>query len=91
LNYTKKNFVINVKTAINILLYVKLLYKRERVERLNVIIMKESTALNQISKIVNQINYKSVYIEIETDTDKWTLDKTRKRNIGFKVEQNTIK
>jgi hypothetical protein len=91
LNYTKKNFVINVKTAIKILLYATLLYKRERVERLNVIIMKESTALNQISKIVNQINYKSVYIEIETDTDKWTLDKTRKRNIGFKVEQNTIK
>ena len=56
--------------------------------------MKETTALNQISKIVNQINYKSVYIEIETNNDKYTLEKQKQNQIGFdtnKVEQNTIK
>lgn len=50
--------------------------------------MKETTALNQISKIVNQINYKSVYIEIETDNDKYTLEKYRNRKIGFREKES---
>ena len=53
--------------------------------------MKETTALNQISKIVSKINYKSVYIEIETNDDKFILEKQSNKRIGFKVEQNTIK
>lgn len=45
--------------------------------------MKETTALNQISKIVENINYKSVYIEINTENNKYTLEKDKRRTIGF--------
>lgn len=45
--------------------------------------MKETTALNQISKIVDKLNYKSVYIEINTYKDRYTLEKENKRVIGF--------
>lgn len=45
--------------------------------------MKETTALNRISKIVEDINYKSLYIEIKTDNDKYILEKERNNKIGF--------
>ena len=32
--------------------------------------MKETTVLNNISKLIDKINYKSIYIEINTDTQK---------------------
>lgn len=57
--------------------------------------MKETTALNRISKILENINYKSVYIEINTNKNRYTLEKESNRMIGFeqtgKVKQNTIK
>ena len=45
--------------------------------------MKETTALNQISKIVDKIDYKSLYIEITTDNDKYTLEREKHRVMGF--------
>lgn len=49
--------------------------------------MKETTALNQISKIVDKLNYKSVYIEINTSKDRYTLEKEKPmRVIGFSKE-----
>lgn len=45
--------------------------------------MKETTALNQISKIIESINYKSIYVEINTENNKYTLEKDNKRKIGF--------
>ncbi len=45
--------------------------------------MKETTALNRISKILENINYKSVYIEINTNKDRYTLEKESNRKIGF--------
>ena len=52
--------------------------------------MKETTALNQISKIVDKLNYKSVYIEINTSKDRYTLEKENKRVIGFGGNDNGI-
>ena len=37
--------------------------------------MKETTALNRISKIIDNINYETAYIEIQTKSDKYTLNK----------------
>ena len=45
--------------------------------------MKETTALNQISKIIENINYKSIYVEINTENNKYTLEKDNSRKIGF--------
>lgn len=41
--------------------------------------MKETTALNQISKIIENINYKSIYVEINTENNKYTLEKDNSR------------
>lgn len=45
--------------------------------------MKETTLLNNISKLVEQVNYKSIYIEINTEDNKYTLEKDKRRKIGF--------
>lgn len=45
--------------------------------------MKETTLLNNISKLVEQTNYKTIYIEIITEDNKYTLEKDRRRKIGF--------
>ena len=45
--------------------------------------MKETTALNQISRIVDKLNYKSIYIEINTENNKYTLERDNSRKIGF--------
>ena len=46
--------------------------------------MKEVTALNQISRIIDKIDYKQVYIEIQTQHDKFRLEKNKHNIIGFK-------
>lgn len=46
--------------------------------------MKETTALNQISKIVDRLNYKTAYIEINTKDNKYVLEKEGNKVIGFK-------
>lgn len=46
--------------------------------------MKETTVLNRISNLVENINYKSLYIEIKTENDKYTLEKEKQTQIkGF--------
>lgn len=46
--------------------------------------MKESTVLNRISNLIENINYKSIYVEIKTDNDKYTLEKGKRTKIkGF--------
>ena len=49
--------------------------------------MKETTALNQISRIVEKLNYKSIYIEINTENNKYTLERDNSRKIGFRGEE----
>lgn len=47
--------------------------------------------IKQIEKVMNQvekIDYKSVYIEIKTQDDKFVIDKIKPKNqIGFNVER----
>lgn len=45
--------------------------------------MSEIKAIERINKVVEQINYKEVYIEIKTDKDKYTIDKHKNNPIGF--------
>lgn len=45
--------------------------------------MKEITVMNRISKIIENINYKSVYLEIHTNTDKYIIEKENRKQIGF--------
>ena len=51
--------------------------------------MKETTALNRIEKIIEDINYKKIYIEIETENNKYTLEKERAIEVlGFRKEKD---
>ena len=50
--------------------------------------MKETTVLNNISKLVDKINYKSLYVEIDTGDNKYTLEKEKHRLIGFHTGGN---
>lgn len=45
--------------------------------------MKETTVLNNISKLVENIDYQTIYIEINTKTNKYTLEKDKSKQIGF--------
>ena len=46
--------------------------------------INDTTALNRISKIIDSMNYKTAFIEINTGTEKYTLEKEKPvRVIGF--------
>ena len=47
--------------------------------------MKETTLLNNINKLVDKINYESIYVEIKTKNDKYILEKNNERKIGFEI------
>ena len=49
-------------------------------------IMNETKILDKISTLIDKINYKSVYIEIQTKKDKYTLEKEKRNKIGFDVK-----
>ena len=45
--------------------------------------------LNRISKAINEIPYEHIYLEIQTATDKFILDKCKKTSaIGLKAGGN---
>lgn len=46
--------------------------------------MKETTVINQISNLIEKIDYRSAYIEIQTNNDKYILEKEKQRQIGFR-------
>ena len=46
--------------------------------------MKEVTALNQINNIIDRLNYKTAYIEINTKDNKYVIEKEGNKVIGFK-------
>lgn len=48
--------------------------------------MKETTVLNRINSIVDNIKYKKLYVEIETTDNKYILEKDNRRQIGFNTE-----
>ena len=51
--------------------------------------MREVTALNRISKIIDSMDYKSAYIEIQTKSNKYVLEKeNQKKIIGFSATES---
>lgn len=49
--------------------------------------MKETTALNKIKNIIESIDYKKVYVEIETKNNKYTFQQEKEKEIkGFRKE-----
>lgn len=46
--------------------------------------MKETTVINKTIKLIEEIDYKTAYIEIQTNKDKFILEKERQKQIiGF--------
>ena len=53
--------------------------------------MKEVTILNKINKLLDNIDYKSAYIEIQTNNDKYIIEKEKpSRVIGFTKQKGKI-
>lgn len=45
--------------------------------------MKIETVISNIEKYINKIDYRNVYIEIKTKDDRYVLEKSKRRPIGF--------
>lgn len=45
--------------------------------------MKEISVINKIDKLVENLDYKSVYIEIQTRENKFMLEKNKQNKVGF--------
>lgn len=45
--------------------------------------MIETKILNKISDLIEKTNYKTAYVEIQTENDKYTLEKDKRNQIGF--------
>lgn len=52
--------------------------------------MKETTVINQISNLIEKIDYRSAYIEIQTNNDKYILEKEKQTQIGFRREVKQV-
>lgn len=46
--------------------------------------------LDQISNLIDKTDYKTAYIEIQTENNKYILEKDKKRQIGFRGKNNEI-
>ena len=45
--------------------------------------MKVISVINKIDKLVENLDYKSIYIEIQTHDNKFILEKNKQNKIGF--------
>lgn len=46
--------------------------------------MKNITILDKISNLIEKMDYKTAYIEIQTDKEKYTLEQKKRNQIGFR-------
>lgn len=46
--------------------------------------MKDTTILDKISNLIDKMDYKTAYIEIQTDKEKYTLEREKRSQIGFR-------
>lgn len=49
--------------------------------------MIETKILNKISDLIDKTNYKTAYIEIQTENDKYILEKDKRNQIGFSKQK----
>lgn len=53
--------------------------------------MKPTTVINNISKLADNLNYKKLYIEINTRNETYVLEKKNKTKAGFDTNIKEIK
>ena len=46
--------------------------------------MIEIKILNRISDLIDKTDYKTAYIEIQTESNKYTIEKDKRNPIGFR-------
>ncbi len=52
--------------------------------------MKNITILDKISNLIEKMDYKTAYIEIHTDKEKYTLEQEKRNPIGFRSKDNEV-
>lgn len=50
--------------------------------------MKNTIILNKISNLIEKMDYKTAYIEIQTDKEKYILEQEKRKQIGFRSNLN---
>lgn len=48
--------------------------------------MTNTKIIERIDKLIDKMDYKTAYIEIQTKNNKFTLEKEKQNKIGFEVE-----
>ncbi len=51
----------------------------------------EAKILDKISNLIDKTNYKTAYIEIQTENNKYVLEKEKRNQIGFKESEKNDK
>lgn len=49
--------------------------------------MADIKVMEKINTLIDKIDYKRAYVEIETANDKFIIEKTKNNKIGFKTEE----
>ena len=49
--------------------------------------MKEGAVLNKIEKLIDSLDYKNAYVEIQTNENKFMIEKNKKNKIGFDTQE----
>lgn len=49
--------------------------------------MKNITILDKISNLIDRTDYKTAYIEIKTNDNKYILEKEKRNQIGFRGKE----
>lgn len=50
--------------------------------------MKNTTIIDKISNLIEKMDYKTAYIEIQTDKEKYTLEQEKRNQIEFRSNLN---
>lgn len=45
--------------------------------------------MERINNLINQMDYKKAYIEVETSDDRFVIEKNKRNQIGFRIEEKT--
>ncbi len=52
--------------------------------------MTDTKKIERISNLIESMNYKRAYIEIETEGDKFIIEKNKRNEIGFRSKVNEL-
>lgn len=78
----KINLIIINVSHVNVMVARDMIYVLDIEEQRKV----KAKILDQISNLIDKTEYKTTYIEIQTDSNKYILEKDKRNQIGFNID-----